>query len=108
MELDTGNDIRDVYDMDEDYNLLSWDIPSIEMKLTLGDRFIADGKEQILTKMMYAEDGLGIYSMYPHLDDDFYTLVEFVGKITDGEITRVPLVPPKNITPWKSSIGQTT
>ena len=97
MELDGGKDIRDVYDMDKDYNLLSWDIPMLGETLRLGDKFMVNGKEQILTKMMYAEDGLGIYSMYPHLDEDFYTLVDFIGKLNEGKITKTPIVPPRNI-----------
>ena len=99
MELDTGKDIRDVYDMDENYKLLSWYIPSLDTKISLGDKFIVNGEEQILTEMVYAEDGLGIYSMYPHLNGNFNTLYNFVDKIKDGEITRVPIVPPKNIKP---------
>ena len=98
MELDTGKDIRDVYDMDENYKLLSWYIPSLG-KISLGDKFIVNGEEQTLTKMMYAEDGLGIYSMYPHLDDNFYMLIDLVKEMREGKITRVPIVPPKNIKP---------
>ena len=67
------------------------------MKLTLGDKFIVNGEERILTEMAYAEDGLGIYSMYPHLDGCFNTLIGFVTKVREGEITKVPLTIPRNV-----------
>lgn len=80
-------DMKDVYDMDDDYNLLSWKIPSLDLTIKIGDKFTHEGKEKTLTKMMYADDMIGIYSMYPHLDDEFMTLYDFVDKINAKEIT---------------------
>ena len=73
-----SEDIRDLYDMDEEYNLLSWKIPRLNITIKIGDKFMIDGKEKTLTKMEYASDMLGIYSMYPYLDDEFRTLHAFV------------------------------
>lgn len=80
-------DLREVYDMDEDYNLLSWEIPALELTLKLGDKFLVEGKEKTLTEMSWSADMLGIHAMRPIFDEDFMvSLPSFVRKIETGEI----------------------
>ena len=86
-ELET--DLRKIYDMDEDYNLRSWTVPSIGFKMSIGDKFLVDGVEQKLTKMDYAHDMLGIYAMYPILNEDFNTLVDFLRMMEEGKIIKI-------------------
>ena len=83
-------ELQEAYDMDKDCNLLSWDIPQLNLTLKIGDRFIdKDGTEKTLNKMDYADDDLGIYAMYPHLDDGFYPLSIFVELIKEGKIIKL-------------------
>jgi len=89
MEAKTPSDLRDVYDMDKDYKLLSWEIPHLKIKISIGDKFIKDGVEKTLVMLDYASDSLGIHSMYPFLDEDFHTLIDFVDLMEDGRIVKV-------------------
>jgi hypothetical protein len=91
--------------MDKNYKLLSWDIPHLGIKISLGDQFVVDGNTQTLTQLMYADDSAGIYKVYPHLDDNFHMLYRFVKDIEEGIITKVPITPTKNVRPYEFKEG---
>lgn len=107
------DDIRDIYDMDENYKLLSWEIPTLDIHLKLGDEFIVRDDNSIntfkmsLDELMYADDELGIHKVYPILrmgeGSRFYSLIDFVDRIRDKKITKLRITPTKNITPWTST-----
>lgn len=82
-------DLRDVYDMDEDYNLLSWEIPSLKLTIRIGDKFIFEGEGRTLTEMSWSADMLGIHAMRPILDDQMFSLPDFVNKIEDKIIIKL-------------------
>ena len=80
-------ELRNVYDMDEDYNLLSWNIPRLKLTLKLGDKFIINGEEKTLTELSWSADTLGIYAMRPVFNGNHMILLPvFATMFESGEI----------------------
>jgi hypothetical protein len=96
--------LRKAYDMDENYELLSWHIPMINRTIRRGDTFTVDGNVHEITELDYQSDGLGIYSVYIQLGPRWLTLYEFASSVQNGLINSTePISPDRNIKKWTST-----